>query len=599
MFAQLAQNGNKYLKTFLVWRSHHIKNKPFVLVLSVVIGFFCAVAAYLLKQGVHLVETFFVDTVIADNSQTLYFLLPFLGIAITRLLIRYVIKEEAEPGIPNALYALSKGNGLISIKKTFSSVITAAFTVGFGGSCGLEGPAVGTTSAIGSNLSKTLRLNQKTRKLMIGCGAAAALSAIFKAPVAAIVFAMEVILLDITTFSLIPLLLSSVTAALFSRLFFGDDLLFQFPIHEKIELAVVPYYVALGLIGGMVGVYFTKVHFLVSNFFGRIKRTTLKVLIGGAAIGLLLFLFPPLYGEGYTTVYQLMNGEETKVLEYSQLQGVTENIWAVLVFLVLVIVFKAFATTITYGAGGVGGIFAPTLFMGSIMGFVFSKTINLLGIGKLSESNFSLVGMAALMAGILQAPLTAIFLIAEITGGYELFIPLMLATSIAFITVKYFSEHSVYTLQLAKKGQLITHDKDKAVLTLMDLKNEIETNFKVIGPYNTLGDLVKRVTESTRNLFPVVDEHNRFLGVVTLDDIRKIMFDNYMYERTHVHELMTMAPEHIEITDSMERVMEKFESSGAWNLPVVNQGKYLGFVSKSRLYSEYRKRLKDFYEEID
>ncbi|MBD79056.1 MAG: chloride channel protein [Crocinitomicaceae bacterium] len=599
MAIPLAKKWSKGLRAFLVWRTNHIKNKPFVLILSVVIGFLCAVAAYCLKQGVHLVESFFVDTLVKQQGQTLFFLLPIIGIIITTLLIKYVIREDTGHGIPNTLYALSKGNGLISLKRTFSSVITAAFTVGFGGSCGLEGPAVGTTSAIGSNMSKSLRLNVKTRKLMIGCGAAAALSAIFKAPVAAIVFAMEVILLDITTFSLIPLLLSSVTAALFSRLFFGDALLFEFDIDYEIKMLDIPYYLLLGLLGGFVGVYFTRVYFLVSTFFGKIKRKPIKIAIGGLSLGALLYLFPPLYGEGYGTLHHLIENVPSEVLENSQFSGFKDNIWVILGFLALVIVFKAFATTITFGAGGVGGIFAPTLFMGSIMGFVFSRGINELQLGSLSVGNFSLVGMAALMAGILQAPLTAIFLIAEITGGYDLFIPLMITTSISFITVKYFTQHSVYTMQLAKKGHLITHDKDQAVLTLMDLKNEIETNFKVVGPYDTLGDLVKQVTNSKRNLFPVVDENKLFIGVVTLDDIREIMFDQYMYERTMVHELMSMAPEHIEISDSMKKVMEKFEGSGAWNLPVIDQGKYIGFVSKSRLYSEYRKKLKDFYQGID
>lgn len=562
-------------------------------------GFLSAVGAYCLKQSVHFVESFFVDNVIKQSGYALYFLLPIVGIAIARLLIKYVIKEEVGHGIPNTLYALSKGNGMISKKKTYSSVLTAAFTVGFGGSCGLEGPAVGTTSAIGSNLSKALRLNQKTRKLLIGCGAAAALSAIFKAPVAAIVFAMEVILLDITTFSLIPLLLASVTAAMFSRLFFGNDLLFQFQIQESIQFIDMPFYILLGLLGGFVGVYFTKVNFLVSRIFGKMKKQPLKLLIGGLMLGLLIFLFPPLYGEGYTTVYHLISGNTSMVLENSQLEGLTDNIWVILGFLSLVIFFKAFATSITFSAGGVGGIFAPTLFMGSIMGFVFSKFINLIGLSKLSEANFSLVGMAALMAGILQAPLTAIFLIAEITGGYELFIPLMLATSISYLTVKYFTEHSIYTAQLAKRGDLITHDKDQAVLTLMDLKEEIERNFRKVKPYDTLGNLVKEVTKSKRNLFPVVDKDGLFLGVVTLDEIREIMFDRAKYETTLVHELMQMAPEHIETTDGMRKVMEKFESSGAWNLPVVQQGKYIGFVSKSRLYSEYRKRLKDFYQGVD
>lgn len=599
MAIAFSNNWNKSLKSFLVWRTQNIKNKPFVLLLSVVIGFLSAVGAYCIKQGVHLVESFFVDTVIKQGGQTWFFLLPIVGIIITTLLIKYFIKEDTGQEIPNTLYSLSKGNGLISIKRTFSSVLAAAFTVGFGGSVGLEGPTVGTTSAIGSNMSKALHLNVKTRKLMVGCGAAAALSAIFKAPVAAIVFAMEVILLDITTFSLIPLLLSSVTAALFSRLFFGDALLFEFDIQDKIKMFDMPYYILLGLVAGFIGVYFTRVYFLVSNFFSKIKRLPIKILLGGISLGLLLYIFPPLYGEGYGTLHHLIGDDPSMVLENSQFFSFKDNIWIILGFLSLVIIFKAFATTITIGAGGIGGIFAPTLFMGSIMGFVFSRTINEIGLGNLSVSNFSLVGMAALMAGILQAPLTAIFLIAEITGGYDLFIPLMVATSISFITVKYFTPHSVYTLQLAQKGHLITHDKDQAVLTLMDLKNEIETNFKVVDPYDSLGDLVKQVSNSKRNLFPVVDENNNFMGVVTLDDIRKIMFDQYMYERTRVHELMSMAPEQIDVSDSMEKVMKKFEESGAWNLPVINKGKYIGFVSKSRLYSEYRKKLKDFYKGID
>ena len=588
---------NSLLKSFLIWRAQHIKHKPYVLMLSVLVGFLCAVAAFCLKHGVHLVESFFVDTLIVQSGEALFFLLPIIGIIIVQLLIKYFIKEDVGHGIPNVLYALSKGNGVISKKKTYSTVLTSAFTVGFGGSCGLEGPAVGTTSAISSNLSKALRLNVKTKKLLIGCAAAGALSAIFKAPIAAIVFAMEVILLDITTFSLIPLLLSSVTAALFSRLFFGDALLFEFPIQDNIRILDMPYYILLGLLGGLVGVYFTKVSFFVSRVFGNIKRNATKVMGGGLVLGFLIYLFPPLYGEGYGMVHHLILDTPAEVLNNSQFDGFKDNIWVILIFLVLVVFFKAFATSITFNAGGVGGIFAPTLFMGSTIGFVFSKTINELHLGNLSVSNFSLVGMAALMAGILQAPLTAIFLIAEITGGYDLFIPLMMATSISFITVKYFTSHSIYTMQLAKRGELLTHDKDQAVLTLMDLKNEIEKNFKVIGPYDTLGGLVKRVTESKRNLFPVVDKDGNFLGVVTLDDIRKIMFDRFMYERTYVHELMSTAPEQIEVSDSMDKVMEKFESSGAWNLPVINNGKYVGFVSKSKLFSEYRKKLRDFYKE--
>ncbi|UTW64664.1 chloride channel protein [bacterium SCSIO 12741] len=578
---------------------NHIRNKPFILVLSVLMGFLCAVAAFCLKQGVHLVESFFENTVVAEGSKSFYFVLPFIGIVLTQLIIRYVIKEPVGSGVPNTLFALSKGNGIISIKKIYSAIMTSAFTVGFGGSVGLEGPAVGTTSALGSNLSQMLRLNPKTRKLMIGCGAAAALSAIFKAPIAAIVFAMEVIMLDITTFSLIPLLLSSVTAALFSRLFFGGDLLFEFEILDDISILDMPYYIGLGLLAGITGVYFTRVYFLVSRVFNKIKNNKLRVSVGGALIGVIIFIFPPLYGEGYDTINHLIEGTTGDVLANSQFQAFNDNIWVILGFLALVVFFKAFATTITIYAGGIGGIFAPTLFMGSVMGYVYSKAINLLHLGKLSESNFTLVGMAGLMAGILQAPLTAIFLIAEITGGYDLFIPLMVTTSISFLTMKYFVPHTIYTMQLAKRGQLLTHDKDQAVLTLMDLKREIETNFEVIEPYDTLGGLVKKVTVSSRNLFPVVDNKKRFIGVVTLDDIRDIMFDREKYDTIQVHQLMSMAPEQIQINDNMETVVNKFESSGAWNLPVVDQGKYIGFVSKSKLFSEYRKKLKDFYDDVD
>lgn len=585
------------IKRFIIWRTRHISDRMFTLILSFVVGLFSGLAAAIIKNSVHLVETLLTGNLASDQDSLLFFFLPAIGVAITVLLIQFVIKQEVGHGIPNTLYAISKGNGIIHFKKMFSSIITSAVTVGFGGSTGLEGPTVGTTSAIGSNLGQLLRINYKTRKLLIGCAVSGALAAIFKAPVAGIVFAIEVIMLDLTTASLIPLLIASTTAALTSRWIFGTDILFHFDIQDVFKAADIPYYLLLGGVAGFLSVYFTRVYFFVSRFFERMKYKVMRIIIGGALLGGVIYLFPPLYGEGYGTINHLIEGNYELTLDNSIFHNLNDNVFFVILFLTMVVLVKAFATTITFGAGGVGGIFAPTLFMGSITGFVFSKGINEIGLGTLSESNYTLVGMAALMAGILQAPLTAIFLIAEITGGYELFIPLMIVSSISFLTTRYFIEHSVYTMQLAKRGALLTHHKDQAVLTLMQLKDEIEKDFISVEPYQKLGDLVKAIGKSKRNLFPVIDEGGYFIGVVLLNDIREIMFNKDRYDDTFVHQLMSSAPEHISVNDNMETVMKKFETSGAWNLPVLKDGKYVGFVSKSKLFSAYRKQLREFYEE--
>ncbi len=583
------------LKRFLLWRRRNLSDKSFIYVLSFVIGLLSGLAALLIKKSVHWVETFLTSSIAEDQNTVLYFALPFIGIAITVLIIKYVLKESVGHGIPNTLYAISKGKANIKPRKMFSSIITAALTVGFGGSSGLEGPTVGTTSAIGSNLGQLFRMNYKTKTMLIGCAAAGALASIFKAPIAAIIFAIEVIMLDLTMSSMIPLLISSVTATLFSRLFWGDEVLFHFSITEQFEFGSLPYFILLGITGGFISVYFTKSYFFISNFFERFSHSAVKLIIGGTILGGIIFLMPPLYGEGYDAINNLIIGNPSALVENSPLSGFKDNLAVVLAFLTMVVLFKSIAVTTTFGAGGVGGIFAPTLFMGSIMGFVFASSLNAAHLGDLSVAQFTLVGMAALMAGNLQAPLTAIFLIAEITGGYELFIPLMVTAAISYLTVKYFVKHSIYTMQLAKRGELITHHKDQAVLTLMNLKEEVETEFQAIGPYNTLGDLVEKVALSKRNLFPVVDEKGMFIGIVTLNDIRDIMFEKEKYNVVIVHELMTMAPEYISIDENMESVMEKFESSGAWNLPVLENGQYVGFVSKSKLFSAYRNRLKDFY----
>ncbi|MEM9022630.1 MAG: chloride channel protein, partial [Bacteroidota bacterium] len=501
------------------------------------------------------------------------------------------------PGIPNTLFAISKRKGMIKKHNLYSSIITSAFTVGFGGSAGLESPAVGTTSGFSSYLGSLFRLNYKTRTLLIGCAAAGAMASLFKAPVAAIVFAIEVIMLDLTTASMIPLLLASASAALTSQFFLGEDVLFHFDVEETLSFRSIPYYLPLGITCGLLSVYFSKVYFLTDRLFGRIEKVYHKVVVGGVILGLLLFLMPPLYGEGYGVINQLLEGDAGGIMDNSLFADRQDNFVVLALFMIAVVLFKAVATSVTLRAGGIGGIFAPALFTGSFTGFIFARFINHWNLGNVSESNFILVGMAGFMAGILHAPLTAIFLIAEITGGYELFIPLMITAAIAYLTTKYTLPYSVYTMQLAKRGALITHDKDQAVLTLMQLHKEIETNFETVDPYQTLGDLVQVIARSSRNLFPVVDREGYFLGTVMLNDVRDLMFKKELYDKTYVHNLMSDAAEQVSVKDNMDMVMKKFESSGAWNLPVLQDGKYVGFVSKSKLFSAYRSLLRDFYDD--
>lgn len=573
----------------------HLKQRHFILVLSVLVGLLSGLAAVIIKNSVHFIQTAITYGFAESIHKYLFVIYPMIGIFITAFIIHRVIKSPVEPGIPFTLFSISKRNSIIRRFKMFSSMITSVFTVGFGGSAGLEGPSVLTSAAIGSNIGRTFKMNYKVRTLLIGCAATASMAAIFKAPVAAIVFAIEVIMLDLTTASLIPLLLASTTAAITSHLFLGDDVLFHYKLEDAFRISDMPFYLLLGIVAGFASLYFSKIYLFFINLFQRIKNNYKRALVGGVLLGIVLLLFPPLYGEGYDMVNAILNGEGNKLIANTLFD--TDNAYLFLLFITMLFFFKVLATSFTIGSGGVGGIFAPTLFMGSVLGFLFSKTMNVFGFKDLSESNFTLVGMAGLMAGILHAPLTAIFLIAEITGGYELFIPLMFTAAIAFTTVKLFMPHSVYTVQLAERGELITHHKDKAVLTMMRLEQEIEKNFHPVKPNDSLGELVKVVAKSKRNLFPVVDEEGFLAGIVSLDQIRNIMFDKSQYDELTVENLMESPAELVQINDPMETVVNKFELSEAWNLPVVDGGKYIGFVSKSKLFSAYRKLLVEFSEE--
>lgn len=584
---------------FLVWRAKHISQRQFVYILSVLVGFTSGVGAVVLKNLTHFFQHLLEGNLVRHYHSAFYFVFPIIGFALVYLIIKYIIRNKVSHGIPSTLYAISKHKGIMRKYQMFGSILTAPVTVGFGGSVGLEGPTVATGAAISSNISRMFHMNQSTRNLLIGCAAAGAMSSIFKAPIAAIIFAIEVLSLDLTIASMLPLLLASLSAIITSYFFFGSDVLLPFKIQDVFKITDAPFYIVLGAFAGLTSIYFAEVYERVQKVFDTIGSPIKRLLLGGTAIGILVYLVPPLYGEGFDVINNLVLGHPENVLRTNIFQLDLANIWVVIALLAGLVFFKIIASALTFGAGGVGGIFAPTLFMGSIMGNCIAKTINALGWipQKVSESNFTLVGMAGLMAGVLHAPLTAIFLIAEVTGGYELFIPLMITAAISFSITKFVRPHSVYNMELGRKGELITHDKDHAVLTLMDIDKVIEDNFIPIYPDMDLGHIVREaVVKSNRNIFPVLDKTDHtLLGILLLDDIRPIMFDQKLYDEVKVHDIMHTPPDIIHLeSDKMTDIMEKFQSSGAWNLPVLKNGKYMGFISKSKLLTAYRRKLITF-----
>ncbi|AUC75109.1 chloride channel protein [Olleya sp. Bg11-27] len=587
------------LKRILIWRAKHISQRQFVYMLSILVGFTSGIGAVVLKNLTHFIQHLLEGRLVKYYHTAFYFLFPIVGFTLVHLVIKYVVKGKVSHGIPSTLFSISKRKGIMKRYQMFGSLLTAPITIGFGGSVGLEGPSVATGAAISSNIARMFHMNQTTRSLLIGCAAAGALSSIFKAPIAAIIFAIEVFSLDLTIASMLPLLLASLSAILTSYFFLGGDVLLPFRIEDKFTISDVPFYAILGICSAITSIYFTEIYERIQKLFDRLNSPFKKIVVGGSCIGILVYFIPPLYGEGFSVINNLIAGNPEKALENNFLQMDLTNIWVVIALLAGLVFFKIIASALTFGAGGVGGIFAPTLFMGSIMGNCIAKIINNIGFFKnqVSESNFTLVGMAGLMAGVLHAPLTAIFLIAEVTGGYELFIPLMLTATISFSITKYFNLHSVYTMELGRRGELITHDKDHAVLTLMDIDKVIETNFVPIYQTMDLGQIVhKAVVKSSRNIFPVIDEEFKTLkGIILLDDIRPIMFDQTLYKEVLAMDVMQNPPEIIDLEhDKMVDIMKKFQDSSAWNLPVVQNGKYVGFISKSKLLTAYRRQLINF-----
>ncbi|MEO1012440.1 MAG: chloride channel protein [Bacteroidota bacterium] len=587
---------NTFLKRLLKWRYKHISNKTFIQILSVIVGLLAGLASVTLKNITYFIESSLEEGILFSRNG-LYFILPTIGLTLVYLYVKFLHKEKLNHAVSSILFALSKRKGIIPSKQIYTQLIAAPLTVGFGGSVGLLGPAVASGAAISSNLGRLFHINTKTRSLLIACASAGAISSIFQSPIAAIIFAVEVFSLDLTMLSVLPLLLASISGVLTSYFFLGNEVLFEFTITEDFRVLDTFFYVVLGVGTAFASIYFNKMYFGIQNLFKPLRSPKYRLLVGGLAIGIMLYLIPPLYGEGFGFINNLLEGQHRAALGSTPFDRYVDNIWVVIALLFGITIFKAVAMTTTLAAGGAGGIFIPTMVMGSALGNVMAKVLNNSGLGlTVSESNFTLIGMAGLIAGVLHAPLTAIFLIAEITGGYALFVPLMITASISYLITKNATDHSIYTRELARQGALLTHNKDQAVLTLMQLDDVIETNFKPISPEMTLGEMVHQsVSKSARNIFPVIDETGALVGIVLLDDIREFMFDTKMYNKTQVRSFMRNPPEHIFYgEDSMQKVMRKFQDSGAWNLPVIRDGKYLGFVSKSKLLTAYRRELINF-----
>ncbi len=587
--------GSKFYQKIHSWRLRHISPRNFILMLSLLAGILGGLAGVMLKNAVHFSHSILMSVISIKSFNLLYLVLPFIGILITYLYVKYIVKDNIGHGISRILQSISKSNSIIKAHNMYTSLIASTITVSFGGSVGLEAPIVLTGSAIGSNIGRYLRLDYKTITLLVGCGAAGAIAGIFKAPIAAVIFALEVLMLDLTMASLIPLLISSAAGAILAYFFMGSGVLFSFAVSaHPFTLHNLPFYAILGLLCGIVSLYFTRANLSIEKQFQRMPNGISRVLAGGAITSLLVFLFPPLFGEGYETLKNLLNGNGMNLLDGSIFTSIGNNYFLILFFLVLILIFKVVAMSATTGGGGVGGVFAPSLFMGGVTGFFLSKVVNFFMTDRLPESNFALAGMAGVMAAVMHAPLTAIFLIAEITGGYQFFVPLMITSVVAYLTVIPFEPHSIYTKRLAEAGELITHHKDKAVLSRLSIETLIEKNFLTTGPDVTLGEFVKVVAKSQRNVFPVIDAENNFLGVIFINDIRHIIFEHDQYDTVYIRNLMYMPDTLVSQDATMEDVAQKFAETSHYNLPVLNNGKYIGFVSRANVFSAYRKLVKDF-----
>lgn len=583
----------------LIWREKHMKERTFVSLLSLVVGIACGLAAMVLKWLIHVISGALISDMNVSEGNWTFIIYPVIGVLLATLYVRYVVRDDISHGVTRVLYAISQNKSRLKPHNMYTSIVGSSITIGFGGSVGAEGPIVYTGAAIGSNLGQAFRLSPRVLMILVGCGAAAGIAGIFKAPIAGMLFTLEVLMLDLTTVTVMPLLISSISAASVAYIFTGYDLEFFFVQSEPFIMERLPYFIGLGVMCGLVSLYFTRVMFTMETFFRkRLIHPWRKTVVGCAILATLVFLFPPLYGEGYGAINSLLNGNPGSIVDGSIFYGDRANAMFIVLYIGMIILLKAFATSATNGAGGVGGTFAPSLYVGCMTGFFFAYLLNNLGFGlDLSVKNFALMGMAGVMSGVMHAPLMGIFLTAEMTGGYELFLPLLIVSTLSYGTIKIFEPYSIYTMRLARRGELLTHHKDKAVLTLLKMNSVIENDFLTVTPDMNLKQMVDTIARSSRNLFPVVDESNRLIGVVQLDDIRNIMFRPDLYRRMHVSRFMSVPSAKVQIGDTMETVMKTFDDTGAWNLPVVDGDKYVGFVSKSKIFNSYRRVLRHYSED--
>ena len=570
-----------------------LSERDVMIILSLFVGICCGLAAVLLKLSIESIHHSLTSWFDNEAYNFLFLIYPGIGMLVAMLFVKYVVKDNIGHGVTKVLVAVSKNDSKIRPHNMWSSMLASSVTIGFGGSVGAEAPIVYTGAAIGSNVARAMGLSYKNMTILLGCGAAGAVAGIFKAPLAGVLFTLEILLFNISMSSILPLLLSTISATVISYIFLGDKPPFECTI-SPFALGNIPYYILLGLFSAACSVYFTRMTLWLEDKIKSMKKPFVRWAVSASCLGLLIFLFPPLFGEGYDYLHQLLNGGTIDLSGQTILAFFLEKAWLVPVFFLLVLLLKVFSMSFTNAGGGVGGTFGPTLFIGAIAGFVLSRTINLIaGPDFVPEQNFVLVGMAGLMAGVMQAPMTAIFLIADMTGGYDLLIPLILTSTISYAATRAVEPYSIYTKRIAKKGELLTHDSDQAVLTLLKTSELVESDFTTVKIDATLGELAEVVAESKRNIFPVVDSRNHFQGFVSLEDIRRDMFKKDLWNTAHVYNYMKSAPAYVYVDEKMDSVMIKFEQTDAWNLPVIEDDRtYVGFVSKSNIFAAYRNQLK-------
>lgn len=589
-------------KSFMVWRIKHLTDQTFVILLSILVGLCSGLAAVVLKTLVHVINAFLlrfnVHTFVGGNGLMLIY--PLIGILLTIFFVRIVVRGEIGHGIPSVLLAISRHQGKLPPKNMWTSLVASTLTVAFGGSVGLEAPIASTGSAIGSNIGRFFRLGSQHVKLLLGCGAAGAIAGIFKAPIAGIWFVVEVLMFDLTMTAAIPLLLSALSAATITYFLMGTNVQFAFTVAEEFALNQIPYYIILGVVCAFSSIYFLRSTARVEGWFKKISKPTLRAIIGGLALGVMIFLFPPLFGEGYGTLTSLLHGDSQVLFRNSIFATWSDSTWAAIILLFVLVPMKCIATATTIGSGGVGGTFGPSLILGGLTGYFVALLLNQLGLPIQSTSNFALVGMAAVMTGVMHAPFMATFLIAEITGGYALLVPLLIASAVTYIGVSPFERHSIYARNLAKQGNLMTHDKDSSAIQLMNMRRLIETNFFIVRQGDHLRDLVEAIQNSRRNLFPVLTDDDHFVGVILLDDVRKVMFRPELYDKIVVDDLLHPVSDSdiVCITDPPQSVIDKFRLTVSYNIIVLDEeNRYLGVLSRANVFSAYRKFVSEVSEE--